>query len=101
MVHLLISGKVLLPVQRLVSLTSLVLRLIYAPSLSQTTYFRRITRSASCADVNSNVLTVTVNPSLSNNTIAASQTICSGSTPAALTGSTPAGGNGTYTYAWK
>ncbi|SFO78012.1 VCBS repeat-containing protein, partial [Chitinophaga sp. YR627] len=72
-----------------------------APSLSQTTYFRRITRSATCADATSNVLTVTVNPSLSNNTIAASQTICSGSTPAALTGSTPAGGNGTYTYLWE
>ncbi|RFM31359.1 Ig-like domain-containing protein, partial [Chitinophaga silvisoli] len=72
-----------------------------APALSTTTYFRRITRSGNCADVFSNVLTVTINPAVSNNTIAAAQTICSGSTPAALTGSTPAGGNGTYTYLWE
>ncbi len=38
---------------------------------------------------------------LANNTIAASQSICTGTTPAELTGSTPTGGNGTYAYQWQ
>ncbi|HEY8915768.1 MAG TPA: Ig-like domain-containing protein, partial [Chitinophaga sp.] len=69
--------------------------------LSQTTYYRRITRSGSCADAVSNVLTVTVLAGVDNNTIGSAQTICSGSTPATLTGSAPTGGNGTYTYLWE
>ncbi|MBS1600732.1 MAG: hypothetical protein JST75_21095, partial [Bacteroidetes bacterium] len=40
-------------------------------------------------------------PPITNNTIAASQTICSGTAPAALTGSAPGGGNGTYNYQWQ
>jgi hypothetical protein len=42
---------------------------------------------------------VTVNPAISNNIISADQSICSGATPATLTG-VPSGGNGTYTYGW-
>ncbi|MDR6843819.1 HYR domain-containing protein [Flavobacterium granuli] len=42
---------------------------------------------------------VTVNPLISDNIISGNQSICSGSTPAALTGE-PHGGNGTYTYGW-
>lgn len=34
------------------------------------------------------------------NTISADQTLCSGSVPAQLNGSTPTGGNGTYSYLW-
>ncbi|MBL0102494.1 MAG: HYR domain-containing protein [Bacteroidetes bacterium] len=40
-------------------------------------------------------------PALSSNTATADQAICSGATPVALTGSTPTGGNGTYTYLWE
>jgi len=40
-------------------------------------------------------------PVISNNTIAASQNLCSGVAPAGLTGSTPTGGNGTYAYLWQ
>src|ERR1043166_8322232 len=42
----------------------------------------------------------TVDNIVSNNTISAAQNILSGSVPAALTGSTPSGGIGAYTYAW-
>ncbi len=35
-----------------------------------------------------------------NNTITASQSICSGNTPTPLTGSTPTGGTGSFTYSW-
>ncbi|WP_295129274.1 Ig-like domain-containing protein [uncultured Chitinophaga sp.] len=72
-----------------------------APSLSVTTYFRRIVRSDACAEGISNVLTVTINPAISNNSVAVNQTICSGSTPAALSGTLPTGGSGTYTYRWE
>lgn len=36
-----------------------------------------------------------------NNTIPSAQTICSGSTPSQLIGSTPAGGTPPYTYLWQ
>jgi gliding motility-associated-like protein len=38
---------------------------------------------------------------LANNTIAAAQTICSGSIPATLTGSLPTGGSGAFQYTWQ
>ncbi len=44
---------------------------------------------------------VTVNPVISNNTVLSAQSICTGTTPAALTGSTPTGGDGTYAYLWE
>ncbi|WP_281321928.1 HYR domain-containing protein [Flavobacterium aestivum] len=44
--------------------------------------------------------TVTVSPLIAGNTISADQTICSGATPVALSGSLPTGGNGTYAYGW-
>jgi PKD repeat protein len=45
--------------------------------------------------------TITVLPGITNNTVSSSQTICSGTTPALLTGSTPSGGGGGYTYLWQ
>ncbi|MFN5428772.1 MAG: PKD-like domain-containing protein, partial [Bacteroidota bacterium] len=43
-----------------------------------------------------------VQPPLGNNVIASPQTICSGSSPAVLTGTLPTGGNGsTYSYQWQ
>ena len=55
-----------------------------------------------CGSVVSNVLTITVNPQLIAGSVAASQTICYGATPAALTSTgLPTGGVGTYTYQWK
>lgn len=45
--------------------------------------------------------TVVIQAAVSNNTIAANQSICINTTPAQLTGSTPAGGGGTIVYAWE
>ena len=45
--------------------------------------------------------TVTVNPIIADNTVSSIQTICSGTTPAALSGSTPTGGSGSYNYNWE
>jgi gliding motility-associated-like protein len=47
-------------------------------------------------------ITVNVTPSISNNVIAADQTICEGSPAATLaTSGTVSGGTGTYTYQWQ
>jgi len=49
----------------------------------------------------SNEVVVVVQNAISNNTISSAQTICYGTTPAALTGSSPVGGTGSYTYQWE
>ncbi|MGE0078552.1 MAG: gliding motility-associated C-terminal domain-containing protein [Bacteroidales bacterium] len=73
----------------------------YSPgALSQTTYYRRIVTSGSCISI-SNVLTITVNPVISNNTITADQSICYNTAPSQLDGSSPSGGSGSYTYIWQ
>lgn len=71
------------------------------PSIAQTTYYRRTVSSNGCADVTSNVITVTINDGIDNNTISADQQICSGVTPATILGSVPTGSIGTYTYLWQ
>jgi hypothetical protein len=78
----------------------------YSPaSLTQTTWYRRKVTSGQCSGAHENissVIEVTVLPAISNNNISAVQTICSGQTPVALTGSTPTGGNGSsYNYLWE
>ncbi|SDC96276.1 PKD domain-containing protein [Pedobacter soli] len=64
------------------------------------TYFRRLVNSTICTSI-SNSVQITVLPGLTNNTISADQNICIGATAAPLTGSTPTGGSGTYTYQWQ
>lgn len=68
--------------------------------ITQTTSYQRVATN-SCGTVYSNTVTITITPALLNNTIAAAQIICSGSTPALLTGSLPTGGSGAYTYQWQ
>jgi len=69
-------------------------------TVAVSTYFRRLVNSTVCTSI-SNSLQVTVLPGLTNNTISADQNICIGAAAAALTGSTPSGGNGTYAYQWQ
>jgi len=63
-------------------------------------YFRRLVNSTICTSI-SNSVQVTVLPGLTNNIISADQNICIGTAAAALTGTTPGGGSGTYTYQWQ
>ncbi len=76
----------------------------YAPGvLSVSTYYRRIVSSGVCDDT-SNTIKVEVNTLISDNTISygGASTICTGTAPSALIGSTPSGGNNTtYTYLWE
>ncbi|WP_216823390.1 hypothetical protein, partial [Niastella vici] len=71
--------------------------------LAVTTYYRRITTSTlngvPCT-ATSNCATVTIN-SVTAGVIAAGQTICSGSDPAAFTVTTAATGSGPITYQWQ
>jgi len=63
-----------------------------------------ITSSLPCSyPVNaiSNTVSVTVNPAVSNNSITQSQTVCPNAVPALLSGSSPIGGNSSYTYNWE
>ncbi len=50
----------------------------------------------------SDAMQITVQPAVATNGIATAQTICSGGTPVALTGTTATGGDGTtYAYQWQ
>ncbi|MES2456573.1 MAG: PKD domain-containing protein [Bacteroidota bacterium] len=68
--------------------------------LTTTLFFRRTVISNACS-LTSAAVQVNAFPPLSGNTIAAAQTICEGSTPVALTGTTPTGGDGVYSYRWQ
>ncbi|MHA6250231.1 Ig-like domain-containing protein [Pontibacter sp. CAU 1760] len=73
----------------------------YSPGvLTTTTWFRRIAQTEACANL-SNVVEITVNPEIRENIIQASQVIFAGQVPAPLIGSTPKGGDNSYTYAWE
>lgn len=75
----------------------------YAPgALTATTYFRRQVTSGPCGPLASNVLTLTVLPTLTAGSIAADQDICANATPAPLTSTSAAGGGtGTFAYQWE
>ncbi|MBC6611973.1 gliding motility-associated C-terminal domain-containing protein [Hymenobacter sp. BT507] len=75
----------------------------YAPgTLAATTYFRRRATSGPCGPVVSNVVTITVTPTLTAGSIAADQTLCPGATPTPLISATAAsGGTGTFAYQWE
>jgi len=71
----------------------------YTPGLlAQTTWYRRVVTSG-LTDT-ATAVQITINPVIAGNTTGTFQTICSGSSPATITGSTPTGGSGTYTYSW-
>ncbi|HRX30599.1 MAG TPA: gliding motility-associated C-terminal domain-containing protein [Tenuifilaceae bacterium] len=73
----------------------------YTPGpLTQNTWYRRLVTSGSCINY-SNVIAITVLPAVDNNTITADQDICYNTIPVQLDGSTPTGGDGTYTYQWQ
>lgn len=67
-----------------------------------TTYRVRRTGGNTCPNtIGCASLLINIQNAIANNTISAAQTICNGATPAALSGSIPLGGNGTYTYDWQ
>ena len=75
----------------------------YTPgALTVNTWFRRIVLSGGCSHTSNSVkMTITPVITAGSNTITADQSVCTGQTPLGLTGSTPAGGSGAYTYLWE
>ncbi|RYE11660.1 MAG: hypothetical protein EOP51_32730 [Sphingobacteriales bacterium] len=68
-------------------------------------WFRRIDIVDGCSDATTitNVVQITVLSNITNNTLTApaSATLCTGNAFGAITGSTPTGGPGAYTYQWS
>ncbi|WEK18826.1 MAG: Ig-like domain-containing protein [Candidatus Pedobacter colombiensis] len=78
----------------------------YTPgALTETTWFRRITISSLsgvlCESVPTSIIEIMVQEATSPGTIAASQTICYGSTPEPLTSVTAGTGAGSISYRWE
>ena len=76
----------------------------FAPgALNATTYFRRRANSGTaCAPAVSNVVTITVTPTLTAGTIGNDQAVCADATPAGLTSiSAASGGPNGVTYQWE
>jgi gliding motility-associated-like protein len=69
------------------------------PQLTATTYYQRQVTSGACI-VNSNSITETVLPAITNNTISGNPKVCYSLVPDAITGATLSGGSGTYKYFW-
>lgn len=63
------------------------------------TFTITVTSPAGCST--SSIATVNLYPELIPPTISATQVVCTGSTPAPLTGTAATGGSGTYTYQWQ
>lgn len=77
----------------------------FPAAINQTTYYRRTVNdpSSGCGPVNSNVVTITINPQITGNTLNAPalSVYCASGNPAAITGAMPGGGNGAYIYSWE
>ncbi|MDR2382952.1 MAG: hypothetical protein LBD76_03590 [Prevotellaceae bacterium] len=74
----------------------------YTPTanLTMTTYYRRNAKNT-CGTVASNTITVTVLAERRSGTISKDTTVCYNTAPNTLTGTTPTGGDGNYTYYWQ
>src|ERR1035437_903209 len=70
------------------------------PVLTQTTYYR-LWVYCFCGSVYSNSICVTVNNQLFAGLIGSDQKLAYNSIPATLSGTSPTGGTGTYTYQWE
>lgn len=75
------------------------------PSVSQTTYFRRMAASGACTTPvpSDNVIKITIQPGLAGNNITATgpTSFCGPATPNRITGDPTTGGDGTPVYQWE
>jgi len=63
-------------------------------------YIRRNVSSGACFNA-SNIAVIKVQQAITNNTISATQTVCTGIAADTLRGNTPIGGNNAFTYQWQ
>lgn len=71
-----------------------------APDLTASIRYRRVVYSGLCSNTSAEMI-VNVTPALDNNSISASHNVCETILPDQLTGTTPTGGDGTYSYQWQ
>ena len=75
------------------------------PKTTVTTYFRRMVTSGACAHATGKQRNreIIIQPVLASNTLTtpAVTSFCGSGDPAVITGTTPTGGSGTYTYQWQ
>jgi gliding motility-associated-like protein len=74
------------------------------PFLIVTTYYQRMIVSGTCTTpFGSNIITIQIQPALSNNIITAPAVtvFCLSGDAASIMGNTPSGGNGVYNYQWQ
>ena len=71
------------------------------PLTNNGTYYLRPRTSSGCWGTATAGVAVIFYPGVANNSISANQTICSGSIPSPLIGSTPTGGGTGFTYGWQ
>lgn len=69
--------------------------------LSSTNYYRRVASTANCSSTNSS--SVAIYPPISNNQIStvSATSYCGTASAISLSGTTPTGGNSSYTYKWQ
>ncbi len=73
----------------------------YQPgALTANTQYRRVATNG-CGSVESASIAIAVHGALNAGSVSANQSICSGAKPAALTGSSPSGGSGSFSYQWQ
>jgi hypothetical protein len=73
----------------------------HPPALTDTTYYRlKVSSSAGCGEVYTNVLAVRVRGKIISGTIAANQTICYGAIPSSLSITPASGGTELFYYHW-
>ena len=74
----------------------------YQPGLlSQKTFFKRKVTGGSCGEKYSNTVTVTVFDNLLPGVVGDAQSICYRTVPSLLSGTSPTGGTGQYSYQWQ
>ncbi|HUX96633.1 MAG TPA: gliding motility-associated C-terminal domain-containing protein [Bacteroidales bacterium] len=71
------------------------------PALNVTTYYRRKVLSGACIDISAETVKVEVLPLITNNTLTDPAVTCKDYVPDLLTGSAPAGGDGSYLFLWE
>jgi len=64
-------------------------------------HFRALVQSANCEQLYTTVYHLNILPEITQNIIQQNQLLCSGETPAQLTGAFPQGGNGLYNILWQ
>jgi hypothetical protein len=72
-------------------------------ALTSTTFFRRVVTSGSCGSANSSPIKISTLTRVTSGFILSDQTKCYSSIPDEVTGTNPAGGNGSgsYSYQWQ